>query len=63
MKNSNKNIDPLSLIYPKENPIFEKYDEYVPRDLVCKGFAYGVLDIKGMIECVNSWEEGSFVDM
>lgn len=60
---ANKNIDPLSLIYPKENPIFEKYDEYVPRDLVCKGFAYGVLDIKGMIECVNSWKEGSFVDM
>lgn len=60
---ANKDFDPMSLIYPKENPIFEKYDEYVPRELVCKGFAYGVLDIKGMVDCINSWDEGCFIDM
>ena len=60
---ANKEIDPLSLIYPKENPVFEKYDEYVPHELVCKGFAYGVLDIKGMTDCINSWDEACFVDM
>ena len=43
-----ENIDPLSLVYEKEVPVFEKYDEFVPDELVKKGFAYGVLDIDGM---------------
>ena len=43
-----KDIDPMELVYPKEVPVFEKYDEYVPDELVRKGFAYGVLDIEGM---------------
>ena len=50
-----KDIDPLELVYPKEVPIFEKYDEYVPEELVRKGFAYGVLDIEGMRDRVLSW--------
>ena len=40
-----KDLEPLALVYPKEVPVFEKYDEYVPEELVRKGFAYGVLDI------------------
>ncbi len=51
-----KDIDPMRLIYPKEVPVFEKYDEFVPEELVRKGFAYGVLDIAGMRERVLSWE-------
>lgn len=48
-------FDPLELVYPAEVPVFDKYDEYVPAELVRKGFAYGVLDIAGMRERVLSW--------
>lgn len=50
-----KEFDPLELVYPREVPVFEKYDEYVPAELVRKGFAYGVLDIEEMKKCVRSW--------
>ena len=49
-------FDPLELVYPDENPIFEKYDEYVPKELVRKGFALGVLDIEGMKKRVIEWD-------
>ena len=52
-----KDFDPLELVYPKEVPIFEKYDEYVPEDLVRKGFAHGVLDVNGMKQRVLSWAD------
>ena len=48
-------IDPMELVYPKEIPLFEKYDEYLPAELVRKGFAYGVLDIDGMLSAVNGF--------
>ena len=51
----NKDFDYLELIYPNKNPIFEKYDEYVPKELIQKGFAYGILDVKGMKKRVNEW--------
>lgn len=51
-----KDFDPLELVYPDEIPIFEKYDEYVPPELVRKGFAYGILDIAGMKERIRSWQ-------
>jgi len=51
----NKPIDPLELVYPKELPLFDKYDEYLPDDLVKKGFAYGVLDLDGLRETVLRW--------
>ena len=50
-----KDFDPMELLYPDEVPIFEKYDEYVPDELVRKGFAYGVLDIEGMKRRVIGW--------
>ena len=50
-------FDPLELVYPGENPVFEKYDEYVPAELVRKGFAYGVLDIEGMKKRILGWPE------
>ena len=51
-----KEIDPMELVYPGEVPVFEKYDEYVPEELVRKGFAYGVLDIEGMKKRVLEWQ-------
>ena len=51
-------FDPMELVYPKEVPVFEKYDEYVPDELVRKGFALGVLDIEGMKQRVLEWSEG-----
>ena len=48
-------FDPLELVYPGETPVFDKYDEFVPGELVRKGFAYGVLDIKGMKNRVLKW--------
>ena len=43
-----KPIDPLSLLYPNEKPIFDKYDDRLPVELTRKGFAYGVLDVELM---------------
>ena len=48
-------FDSLELVYPGEIPVFEKYDEFVPPELVRKGFAYGVLDIEGMKKRVRQW--------
>ena len=51
-----KPLDPLELVYPKELPVFDKYDEYLPEELVKKGFAQGVLDVEEMKQIVTSWE-------
>lgn len=51
-----KEFDPLDLVYPGEVPVFEKYDEFVPEELVRKGFAHGVLDVEGMKKRVLSWK-------
>lgn len=48
-------FDPMELVYPGEVPLFDKYDPYLPEELVRKGFAEGVLDIKGMLERVLGW--------
>lgn len=48
-------LDPMELVYPDEVPLFEKYDEYLPPELVKKGFAYGILDIEGMKTRIESW--------
>ena len=50
-----KEFDPPELVYEKEVPLFEKYDEYVPAELVKKGFAYGILDIEGMKKRIAEW--------
>lgn len=51
-----KPLDPLELVYPKELPVFDKYDEYLPEALVKKGFAQGVLDVEEMKQIVRGWE-------
>jgi len=50
-------VDPMELVYEKEVPVFEKYDEYVPAELVRKGFALGVLDTESMVRRVMSWRD------
>ena len=52
---ASKDFDPMDLLYPEENPVFEKYDEYLPAELVRKGFACGVLDVEGMKKRVLEW--------
>lgn len=48
-------LDPMELVYPKEVPLFEKYDAFLPIELVKKGFAYGVLGIDEMKARIRSW--------
>ncbi len=48
-------LDPMELVYPREVPIFEKYDEFVPPELVKKGFAHGILGIDEMKARIRSW--------
>lgn len=56
-----KELDPMDLVYPDEIPYFEKYDEFVPDELVKKGFAYGILDIEEMKQRILEWSKyGSY---
>jgi len=50
-------LDPMELVYPGEVPIFEKYDEFVPPELVKKGFAYGILGIEEMKARIRGWKD------
>lgn len=50
-------LDPMELVYPGEVPVFEKYDEFLPEELIRKGFAYGILGIDEMKERIRSWSE------
>ena len=49
-------FDPLDLVYAGEVPLFEKYDEFLPVELVKKGFAYGILGIDEMKKRVTEWK-------
>ena len=51
-----KPLDPMELLYPGELPLFDKYDEYLPEELVRKGFACGVLDTKELRQTIQSWQ-------
>lgn len=50
-------LDPIELIYKGEVPLFEKYDEFLPEELVKKGFAYGILGIEEMKMRIRSWKK------
>ena len=52
---ASKPLDPMELVYPGEVPVFEKYDAFLPPELVRKGFAFGVLDVKDMLRRVRGW--------
>ena len=51
----NKPLDPMELLYPKETPVFDKYDEFLPVELTRKGFAQGVLNLQEMVSRVKGW--------
>ena len=55
---ASKEFDPLDLVYEKEVPLFEKYDEYVPPELIRKGFACGILNISEMKKRIFGWDMG-----
>ncbi len=38
-------IDPHSLVSSTEAPVFEKYDDYVPNELLCRAYAEDKLDV------------------
>ena len=48
-------LEPMELIYKGEIPMFEKYDGFLPEELVKKGFAYGILGINEMKDRIRSW--------
>ncbi len=56
LEEAEKEFSPMELIYPKEVPVFEKYDPYVPEELVRKGFAFGVLDVETMKCRIREWK-------
>lgn len=51
-----EDFDPMELLYPGEVPLFEKYDDLLPAELVRRGFAYGVLDVEGAKARIRSWD-------
>ncbi|MBP5432816.1 DEAD/DEAH box helicase [Ruminococcus sp.] len=55
-KEAEKEFSPMELVYDSEVPVFEKYDEFLPAELVKKGFAFGILGISEMIERILSWK-------
>ena len=48
-------LDPMELLFDSELPLFDKYDEYLPRELVRKSFAHGVLDIQTARARIMQW--------
>jgi len=48
-----KDFAPEELLYEREVPVFEKFDCYVPEELVRRGFARGVLDLETMLARVR----------
>ncbi len=56
-----KDFDPLDLVYPNEVPGIDKYDQYLPKELLRKEFAYSILDIKEMKRCVKQMVKDNLV--
>ena len=50
-------LDPMELLYQGEIPLFDKYDEFLPVELVKKGFAHGILGIEEMKARIHSWRQ------
>ena len=46
----------MELVYKGEIPLFEKYDEFLPPELVRKGFAHGILGIEEMKNRIRNWQ-------
>ena len=55
LREATASFDPIELVYPGELPVFEKYDGFLPPELVRKGFAEGVLDLEGVRTRAREW--------
>jgi ATP-dependent Lhr-like helicase len=55
-------FDPMELVYPGEVPLFEKYDPFLPPELVRKGFAYGILDLATLRQRIREWTAAGFAE-
>jgi ATP-dependent Lhr-like helicase len=51
-----EHIDPLDLVGPDETPPPQKYDEFIPPDLLRKAFAADYLDVVGMQKALVGWQ-------
>ncbi|AHI11431.1 ATP-dependent helicase-like protein [Lactobacillus helveticus H9] len=54
------------VVHSKEVPGIDKYDQYLPKELLRKEFAYSVLDIQEMKRCVKQmantiWYNGNIL--
>ena len=58
---ADKGFNPLDLVYPKEVPGIDKYDQYLPKELLRKEFAYSVLDIQEMKRRVKQMADNYLV--
>lgn len=54
-------FDPEDLLFEHEVPVFEKYDAFVPAELIRKGFARGVLDMQGAFARIADFQRSSAV--
>ncbi len=50
-------LDPMELLYPGEVPVFDKYDSFLPPELVRKAFGLSVLDLAAARERVAQWAQ------
>lgn len=58
LEEAEKPLDPMELVYPGEIPVFDKYDGFLPDELVRRGFAFGVLETEEMLRRVKEWGNG-----
>ena len=56
-REASEDFDPLELVFPNEVPVFDKYDEFLPDELVKKEFANSVLDVAEMRKSVEEMEK------
>ena len=54
------NCDAENLVSPKELPAFEKYDEYVPAELLRKAYAADRLNTKEAVKRIDDMREAHF---
>ncbi len=58
LRHASETPEPMRYLYDGEVPVFEKYDDYVPPELLREGFAHGVLDIEGALRRMREAGEG-----
>ena len=55
LKNAvSEGITPEELLYDGEVPYFDKYDKFLPEELIRYSFAHSVLSLDGTLEFINS---------